>query len=183
MDLGPTFIKFGQILSTRVDLIPPEYCDALGNLRNNVSPMPYDEVIKILKDNYDNIDDIFSYIESSPIGSASIAQVHKARLRSGGKNVILKIKRPDIERVLFPDLEMFKKAVNVLHLSKLFKVVDLNQIIDTMYDVSKEETDFSIEVSEAISRPAPNLDRKYEAFYKLSFDILAANHILRCFLG
>ena len=108
--LGPTFIKIGQILSTRVDLISVEYCEALARLRSNVAPLPYEEIEQILKEKYKDINKIFYSIDTIPIGSASIAQVHKAVLRSNNKHVVIKVKRPGIEDVLYRDIELFKKG-------------------------------------------------------------------------
>ena len=148
--LGPTFIKIGQILSTRVDLLPNEYCDALSRLRSNVAPMPYQEIEKILKDKYKDLNKIFYSIDVEPIGSASIAQVHKAVLRENNKNVVIKIKRPGIENIIYTDIQLFKKAVNLLHLNRIIKVMDLNEVLDQIYETTKEELDFNIETSHLI---------------------------------
>ena len=93
--LGPTFIKIGQILSTRVDLLPEKYIKELSRLRSNVSKMDYLEIEKIVKNEYKDYNKIFAYINKKPLGSASIAQVHKAKLKNG-EEVVLKIKRPNI---------------------------------------------------------------------------------------
>lgn len=148
--LGPTFIKIGQILSTRVDLISNEYCEALARLRSNVTPLPYEEIEKILKEKYKDINKIFYEVETVPLGSASIAQVHKAILRSNNQNVVIKIKRPGIEDILYKDIELFKKAVNLLHLNKIIKVMDLNEVLDQIYETTKQETNFLIETSHLI---------------------------------
>ena len=148
--LGPTFIKIGQILSTRVDLISVEYCEALARLRSNVAPLPYEEIEQILKEKYKDINKIFYSIDTIPIGSASIAQVHKAVLRSNNKHVVIKVKRPGIEDVLYRDIELFKKAVNLLHLNRIIKVMDLNEVLDQIYETTKEETNFLIETSHLI---------------------------------
>lgn len=148
--LGPTFIKIGQILSTRVDLLPNEYCDALSRLRSSVAPIPYQEIEKILKDKYKDLNKIFYSIDVEPIGSASIAQVHKAVLRENNKNVVIKIKRPGIENIIYTDIQLFKKAVNLLHLNRIIKVMDLNEVLDQIYETTKEELDFNIETSHLI---------------------------------
>ena len=148
--LGPTFIKIGQILSTRVDLISSEYCDALSRLRSKVTPLPYSEIEAILKEQYGDINKIFFSIDTKPIGSASIAQVHKAILRENNKCVVIKIKRPGIEKLLYTDIELFKKAVNLLHLNRIIKVMDLNEVLDQIYETTKEETNFKIETSHMI---------------------------------
>ena len=80
--LGPTFIKIGQIMASRYDILPKEYCDALSMLRSNVEPMPFDEVKEILEEELGNTEEIFEYISEKSIGSASMAQVHKAKLKN-----------------------------------------------------------------------------------------------------
>ena len=83
-EAGPTFIKLGQILASRDDIIPKEYCDELSHLRNQVKPMNYDKVLEILDREYKGTTfEIFSSIDEIPIGSASIAEVHKAVLKDG----------------------------------------------------------------------------------------------------
>lgn len=149
-ELGPTFIKLGQIMSTRVDLIPMEYCKALSKLRSKAIPMPYQEIEEILKQNYDNLDEIFISIDETPIGSASIAQVHKAILKENRKEVILKIKRPRIEEILESDITLFKKAISTLHLNKLIKVINLNDALDQLLKTTKEETNFQTETNHLI---------------------------------
>lgn len=148
--LGPTFIKIGQILSTRVDLIPNEYCEELARLRSNVTPMSYDEIEKILREQYEDINKIFYSIDDKSIGSASIAQVHRAILRENNANVVVKVKRPGIDDIIYTDIQLFKKAVNLLHLNRIIKVMDLNEVIDQIYETTKEELDFNIETSHLV---------------------------------
>ena len=86
-ELGPTFIKVGQILSTRVDLLPEEYIDELCKLRSNAIPLEYDVIDRILNEAYGNYHNIFKRIEKEPIGSASIAQVHIAYLNNDEQDI------------------------------------------------------------------------------------------------
>lgn len=142
--LGPTFIKIGQIMSNRYDLLPKEYCDALANLRANVTPMDFKEVNQILKEEFENPNEIFQDISQTCIGSASIAQVHKAKLKSG-EDVVIKVQRKNIYETMSTDVKLFKKAIRILHLNLLIKIVDLNSVLDEIYNVAKEEMDFEIE--------------------------------------
>ena len=142
--LGPTFIKIGQIMSNRYDLLPKEYCDALANLRSNVTPMEFKKVCQILKSELGNTNEIFQNISQNCIGSASIAQVHKAKLKSG-EDVVIKVQRENIYETMSTDVKLFKKAIRILHLNLLIKFVDLNSVIDEIYNVAKEEMDFEIE--------------------------------------
>lgn len=149
-ELGPTFIKIGQILSTRVELLPVEYCNELSKLRSNVAPLSYDEIEKILINHYGNLNDIFLSIEREPIGSASIAQVHRAVLKENQKQVVIKVKRPGIEQIIENDIELFKKAISLLQLNRIIKVMDLNDVLDQLYETTKEEVNFNIETSHII---------------------------------
>ena len=142
--LGPTFIKIGQIMSNRYDLLPKEYCDALANLRANVTPMDFKEVNQILKEEFGNPNEIFQNISKNCIGSASIAQVHKAKLKSG-EDVVIKVQRRNIYEIMSTDVKLFKRSIRLLHLNLLIKIVDLNSVLDEMYNVAKEEMDFEIE--------------------------------------
>ncbi len=158
--LGPTYIKIGQIMSTRVDILPTEYCDELGKLRSNVLPLSFEKVIDILNDNFNDIYSIFSYIEEVPLGSASIAQVHRARLITG-EDVVVKIKRPGIDEVIKTDLKLLKRAVNILHLNKIFKIMDLNDVIEQLSVVTYEELDFNTEVNHLIEFKNNNISCDY----------------------
>lgn len=107
-DLGPTFIKFGQILSTRPDLLPPDIVAELANLQDDVTPMPWDEVKKKLKTkNADQFEQRFAQFDPEPIASASIAQVYRARLHTG-QEVAVKIIRPGTPAVMEDDLRILE---------------------------------------------------------------------------
>ena len=81
-DLGPTFVKIGQVLSTRPDLIPRNYAEEFTKLKDNVKPMPFEEVQRIIAEELGG-DDVFASVDPVPLGSASIAQVHRAKLKDG----------------------------------------------------------------------------------------------------
>ena len=156
-ELGPTFIKIGQILSTRVDLLGEEYIIELSKLRNGVEPLPFEEIRNILLEAYGNYDTVFSYVEEKPIGSASIAQVHKARLLSG-EEIVLKIKRPNIDEEMKEDFRLFKECINMLHLNSIIKVIDLNLLIDELYKNTLDELDFVKEEKNIIEFSNKNAD-------------------------
>ena len=81
-DLGPTFVKIGQIMSTRQDMFSQRYCKELKKLRSNVNPLPFEVIAEVIEEEYaSDIQDIFINIEKNPLGSASIAQVHRATLK------------------------------------------------------------------------------------------------------
>ena len=107
--LGPIFVKFGQVLSTRRDLIPPDVADELVRLQDQVPPFPFEEVEAILKRVYTDYDDVFSSFEREPVASASVAQVHFAVLR-GGKEVAVKVLRPGIGKTIERDVALLRVA-------------------------------------------------------------------------
>ena len=102
--LGPTFIKLGQLLSTRVDLLPAPYTDALARLQDNVEPFPYAEVEAIVADELGvGLSRAFLSFEEIPLAAASLAQVHRATLRSG-REVVVKVQRPGIRKQIADDM-------------------------------------------------------------------------------
>ena len=102
--LGPSFIKVGQIISTRPDILPAELITELSNLQDRVTPMPWEKVVKELPEDFEQY---FAEFNTEPIASASIAQVYKARLKTGEK-VAVKIIRPNTEKIFKDDLEILE---------------------------------------------------------------------------
>ena len=150
-DLGPTFIKMGQIMASREDLIPKEYCQELARLRSAVKPMPYETVKSILEGEYNcKLEKKFKDFSKEPIGSASIAQVHKAKLLDGTL-VAVKVQREQIEELMKIDMNLLKKAISILHINKFMgDIIDLVAVVDEMYIRAKEEMDFNIELQHII---------------------------------
>ncbi|MBP3974205.1 ABC1 kinase family protein [Pseudoxanthomonas spadix] len=112
-DLGPTFIKFGQILSTRVDLLPPEYLRELGQLQNNVPALDF-ELLRpqVRQDLGCEPEDIFARIDTVPLAAASLAQTHRAWL-ADGTALVLKIRRPGIREVVEADLRLLARLADI----------------------------------------------------------------------
>jgi ubiquinone biosynthesis protein len=114
-ELGPTFVKLGQLLSTRHDLLPEAYTSELAKLRDDVRPFPFEEAETILAEEYGRPpSEVFAAIDPAPVASASISQVHRATLRDG-RQVALKIRRPGIDKVVQADLDILK---NLAHLAE-----------------------------------------------------------------
>lgn len=104
-ELGPTFVKLGQILSTRPDIIPRQFVEEFAKLQDNVPPFPFEDVrLQILQELGGEIEDIFSEFDETSIAAASIAQVHAARLKSGEK-VVVKVRRPQIVELVETDID------------------------------------------------------------------------------
>ena len=109
-DLGPTFIKIGQIMSLHSDVLPKKYCDELMKLRSDVAPMPFSEVEEVIEDSYGYPwQEVFSQIEKETLGSASIAQVHRAMLKTG-EEVVVKVQRKGIYDTMARDIGLLHKA-------------------------------------------------------------------------
>ena len=114
LDLGPTYIKLGQVLSTRRDSFRPEFIQQLETLQDRVSPIPFDQVTEILYEDFngkDNFYNTFSYIEPVPYRAASLGQVHKGTLKNGTE-VAVKIQRPNIEEQINIDINNLLSIVN-----------------------------------------------------------------------
>lgn len=147
-ELGPTFIKLGQILSARSDMLPQEYCNALQTLRSSTTPEPFSLVERRLRDLYDgDWHDVFSDIAAEPLGSASIAQVYKATLAESGETVAIKIRRDHVRQDMVRDIALMRRASDLLNLtgSTMIQGVDINVVIDELDRTVREEIDFNVE--------------------------------------
>jgi ubiquinone biosynthesis protein len=112
--LGPTFIKLGQVLATRTDLLPQPYLTALGRLHDNVQPFPFEDVQRTIEEDLGaRLSKAFSWFEETPIAAASLGQVHKAALRDG-RTVAVKVRRPDIVEQVRVDLEALEEVAHFL---------------------------------------------------------------------
>lgn len=142
-ELGPTYIKLGQIMSLHSDILPKEYCEELMKLNSEVTPMPFSDVLSVISESYgDDWSAIFSRIEETPLGSASVAQVHRARLVSG-EEVIVKVQRKGIRELMARDIRLLHKAARLVPpVGGLKNVVDLDQILDELWKVAQEEMNF-----------------------------------------
>ena len=153
-ELGPTFIKLGQILSMRSDILPKEYCEALKKLRSSVAPMPYEQVVSIVERSYGRpLGEVFSAFDEQALGSASIAQAHAAVLCSG-ESVVVKVQRDGIHDVMNRDILLLKRACKMLEYTPASGLVNFNQVLDEMWVVAQEEMNFLTEATNlALPRP------------------------------
>ena len=119
--LGPVFIKLGQMLSTRRDLLPHDIADELAKLQDKVTPFDGKQAQSIIEEslNIDSISECFDDFDTTPLASASIAQVHTARLKDEGQAIVLKVIRPNITETIHADLQLMFTIARVL--SKVLK--------------------------------------------------------------
>lgn len=130
--LGPTFVKFGQLLSLRPDLVPPEYCEEFEKLQDHVPSFSYARVKKIVEEDLRKpLQKVFRSFDKKPLASASVSQVHRAVLKSG-KKVVVKVQRPNIREIIDSDLDI------LFHLASLLEKHFLNIKNYHPVDVVKE---------------------------------------------
>lgn len=111
--LGPTFVKVGQILSMRSEILPQSFCDELAKLRADADPMPYGTVLQVLEDEYGRpAGEIFDHIDATPLGSASLAQVHRAKLTTG-EDVAVKVQRPGVRETMAQDVSIMRTIARI----------------------------------------------------------------------
>ena len=144
--LGPTFVKVGQILSMRSEILPQSFCDELAKLRADADPMPYSTVLQVLEDEYGRpVDEIFDHIDPTPLGSASLAQVHRAKLLTG-EDVAIKVQRPGVRETMAQDVSIMRTIAGIATKTmRSAQVVDLSGVVEELWDTFESETDFLIE--------------------------------------
>src|SRR5574344_1863643 len=141
-ELGPSFIKIGQILSSRNDYLPNNYCQEFKKLLSDVQPVPFEEIVDILNDAYGDYKKVFKHIDHKPIGSASIAQTYRATLKNGDE-VAVKIAHKNIQEMINLDLKLLKRIVNIFHLDQIFSnITNINNLIDELRISMNLEADF-----------------------------------------
>lgn len=112
--MGPTFVKLGQLLASRADLLPPAYIEALERLQNDVAPFPADEARAIIEEDVGaRVSTAFAEFEDEPLSAASLAQVHRARLRDG-RRVVVKVQRPGIRETISEDLDALESLATLM---------------------------------------------------------------------
>ncbi len=164
-ELGPTFSKLGQILSTRPDLLPPEYIEELAALQDKVPPMPETDVVSVMEKELGvPWEDVFDSIDPRPLAAGTIGQVHRATL-VGGDRVVVKVQRPNARIEIEQDLALFQAFVEAAeNRPQLKKIVDLGAVFGQLSQSLQRELDFCQE--------AANIDRMREVLAR--YDRLAA---------
>ena len=145
-ELGPTFVKLGQILSIRQDILPAELTEELKKLQDSVQPFPFSEVKAMIEVEFkDDLDNIYKEFDEKPLAAASISQVHRAKLFSG-KQVAVKVQRPGIEKIIDLDLDILKSMAHFIdHHTKYGNFYDFSGMMADFEKTIKAELDFTKE--------------------------------------
>jgi len=167
-ELGPTFCKLGQILSTRPDLLPPEFITELAQLQDHVPPLSEEQVVQVMEQELGvPWEDVFDHVESEPLAAGTIAQVHRAVMANGAKAVI-KVQRPDARELIEQDLGLLEVfADKAGDRAGLKQVIDLKAVFEHLSTSLHRELDFRNE--------ARNVERMREVI--APFDRLAVPSI------
>ena len=144
-ELGPFYVKIGQLLSTRPDLLPPEYIKSLTALQAQVPPIPWENIEIIIRQELSQpITQIFDNIETQPIAAGSIAQVHRAILVTG-EAIALKVQRPGIESIVDKDIKLIKAIAELVSLTDFGQDYNINSLAEEFTQAVKAELDFTKE--------------------------------------
>jgi ubiquinone biosynthesis protein len=145
-EMGPTFVKFGQLLSTRPDLVAKEYIDELEKLQDHVEPAPWNDVRELLKDELGGKpEDIFASFDTEPIAAGSIGQVYKA-VTKDGRDIVLKVRRPGVVELIRTECEILTEVAKIL--KPRFgdsETVDPERMVNEFIDAISDEVDFANE--------------------------------------
>lgn len=149
-ELGPTFVKLGQILSTRPDLVPPAYIDEFSKLQDNVPPFPSEEAANQIRMELGaEVEEVFTYFDPNPMASASLSQVHKATLQNG-TYVAVKIQRPDIKPLIESDIDLLYFLARLVEKSiPELRLYSPRKVVREFERTITRELDFTIEAANA----------------------------------
>ncbi len=177
-ELGPTFVKLGQILSTRADLLPAEFVEELATLQDQVDPIPLEQVHEQIRDSLGKeVQELFAHIDPTPLAAASIAQVHRAVTLSGDE-VVVKVQRPEISDRIDSDLTVLRSLARLLEaVIEETGVYTPTGIIDEFDKAIHEELDFINEASNIRAFLANHEDRPYMKIPRV-YDELSSRKVL-----
>jgi ubiquinone biosynthesis protein len=156
MALGPTFVKAGQVLGTRRDVLPGALCDELSVLQDSVAPLDAARTARALAEAYGGeVDDVFAELDPRPVASGSVASVYRARLHTG-QDVAVKLRRPGIERVMSEDLTLIRRGASLVARLPVFRGVPVQEVVGHMADAVLGQLDFERE-ADSLRRLRKNL--------------------------
>ena len=145
-ELGPTFVKFGQLLSTRPDIVPPDIIAELRSLQDDVRPFPFADVERTIEEELgQTVARLFTEFDEQPLAAASIGQVHRATLPNG-KRVAVKVQRPNAPRQIEADLALMYQAARLAkERVRALDFIDANEIVDEFSRSIRQELDYRLE--------------------------------------
>jgi ubiquinone biosynthesis protein len=144
-ELGATWIKLGQALALRFDLLPAAYCEELFKLLNEVAPFPYDEVRRVIREELGaDVGQLFASFEREPFGAASIGQVHGAVLPSG-ERVAVKVQRPGVRRLIATDISLMYRLSGLIDITHVLGGTRSRDVIDEFARWTEDELDYTVE--------------------------------------
>src|SRR6266516_5432602 len=149
-ELGPTFVKFGQLLSTRPDVVPPDIIAELRGLQDDVRPFPFEHAERVIEEDLGNsIERLFLEFEREPVAAASIGQVHRATLPNG-RLVAVKVQRPSAPRRIESDLALLYQAARIAkERVRALDFIDARQVVDEFARSIRQELDYRLEARNA----------------------------------
>jgi ubiquinone biosynthesis protein len=149
-ELGPTFVKFGQLLSTRPDIVPPDIIAELRGLQDDVRPFPYEDVERTIREDLGHpVGRLFTEFDSEPLAAASIGQVHRATLPNG-REVVVKVQRPNAPRQIEADLALMHQAAKLAkERIRALDFIDTDQIVEEFGRSIRHELDYRLEARNA----------------------------------
>jgi predicted unusual protein kinase regulating ubiquinone biosynthesis (AarF/ABC1/UbiB family) len=147
VELGPFYVKLGQLLSTRPDLLSPDYIQALTALQANVPPVTWEAIEVIIKQQLQKpIEDVFTVINPIPIAAGSIAQIHRATLKDG-REAAIKVQRPAIDKIVAQDIILIQGIAELVSLTEFGQNYDIVKLAEEFTQAVKAELDFTLEAS------------------------------------
>lgn len=151
VSLGPTFVKLGQFLSTRTDIVDKEVARELAYLQDDIQPLPASVIKTVLEEELKRpVQELFSDFEDTPLASASIGQVHLATLKRTGERVVIKVQRPGIEETIRADLKSIKALNNLMSFTSPTRTDDVSKILGEYERFLIRELDFRSETKNMI---------------------------------
>src|SRR5437763_14720840 len=149
-ELGPTFVKFGQLLSTRPDVVPPDIVLELQKLQDDVRPVPYEDVERVIRAELElSVEQLFTDFDPTPVAAASIGQVHRATLPNG-RRVAVKVQRPNAPRQIEADLALLYQAARLIkERVRALEFIDPRQLVDEFSRSIRQELDYRLEARNA----------------------------------
>ena len=178
-DAGVAFVKLGQVMATRRDLLPQEFTDELGRLQDSAAPAPWPDVERVLTEELGAPpDQVFARFDRTPLAAASIAQVHTARLPSG-EEVVVKVQRPGIRTVVDRDLEIMDRLARTLTDRTTWgRTLGARELAAGFADAIREELDFRVEATNMAAVVAARPDDPSAVAYPVPYEPLCTRRVL-----